>query len=228
MRDPMTLVSQMSDVQRRVWDDAKLGAADAAAWADQLAESNGDIVDSTLQDLAVRHGCRANQVDVGGRVTETVERAAADSAASIVNTYNYDLARAILQIGEATPTANYRTYRTRLLGDTPNSIYAGLDNWGSQAGTRKMVQIATTETNTAINMITQQFYRRNSELDGQAFLLPLTAACPICQAGVDGNPYRSVRAVYQAGPWPAHPECVHYPKVQTAQAGDCSEMWLGG
>ena len=93
-----------------------------------------------------------------------------------------------------------------------------------------MRQIARTETNTAINEATDQFYSRNPELESEALLVPASAACPACQAGVDANPWPSVRAAIAGGEELGmfHPGCVHYAEpIASPMAEDCSEIWRG-
>lgn len=226
-RDWETLREQMSDVQRRAFDAARAVGADESLWRDTLFQANYDTVATTFSNLVGRHGCGGAQVTVGDKVRSVVRDAARESAGSIANTWNYDLAQAILAIGRQAPRANLRTYRSRLFGDTPNSIHAGFDNWASNRGIQKMAQIWTTETGQAINASTELFYRRNPRLDGQARIIPQAAGCPVCQGLVAGNPYQSARAAYAAGDLPVHPGCVHTVEPGRVLAEDCSEVWRG-
>lgn len=227
-RDYQPLVDQMSDVQRRVFGAAREHADDEEAFSARLAEHNGDVVGKTLRNLAGHAGCSGSAVEIGEDLQAAIDEAALASAESVANTWNYDLSQEILDVGRATPTANYRTYRSRLFGDTPNSIYPGMANWATAHGWPKMRQIARTETGTAINLATELFFQRNPQLDGQAEVRPAAAKCPVCMDGVAGNPYPSVRAAYRANGWPAHPGCVHYVEtIGRVMAEDCADVWKG-
>ena len=180
-----------------------------------------------LQELVGLAGCNSQSAVMGPLLAATIAGAALSSAESTTNTFNNDLAAWIIQIGIDTPTANARTYRTRLLGDTPNSIYAGSLNWAAQRGTVQNLLIAITETSMVLNMVTALYYKKNPALDSTAMLLPQAAVCPICQAGVARNPYPSVAAIYDMGRWPAHPGCIHHAIGDAKFAGDCASVWHG-
>jgi len=228
MRDWRDLLDEMTPTQRRVFAAGRVTTGQERDWADMLGEQNLQTVESHLGELVGQAGCRSSEPTPGERVQKSIHQAAVTSAGQIADSFNNRLARQILDIGDETPTANYRTYRSRLFGDTPNSIYPGLANWASQDGEQHMALISTTETSSAINAITELFFKRNPDLDGPAKLAPDAAQCEICQAGVAGNPYPSMRAVYQAGDWPAHPGCVHYPEsIARVMADDCSQVWKG-
>jgi hypothetical protein len=228
MRDWRDLLDEMTDVQRRVFSAGRATATHERSWGDMLGEQNLITVDSRLGELVGQAGCHGSAPEVGESVQRTIDQAAQVSAEQIAESFNSRLARAILEIADETPTANYRTYRSRLFGDTPNSIYPGLSNWASQDGEYHNALIATTETSSAINRITELFFKRNPDLDGPAKLSPDAAQCEICQAGVAGNPYPTMRAVYQAGDWPAHPGCIHYPEsIGRVMTDDCGNVWKG-
>lgn len=226
--DPDPLVEEMTDVQRRVYRAARATAAVVTLWREAIYQHNSRVYQRTVQSLLSSVGCGGSPVEVSRPSRGALAEASRMSAGSIANTYNYDLARAILSIGAATPTANYRTYRSRLFGDTANSIYPGLRNWAAQRAELKAPQIGRTETGNTVNAAIELFYSNNPQLDAQAELRPLQAVCPICQAAVANNPYPNVEAVYAAGNWPAHIGCIHYPQLTgRIMARDCAEVWRG-
>lgn len=222
------LRAQMTDVQRRVFDDARIRQADVERWTDALIEQNRQSVEEAINKQLQQVGCGSRPAALGEKIRDTIRDAALKSAESIANTFNRDLANAVLSIGGSTPRANYRTYRTRLFGDTPNSIYPGFANWATRRGLWKGIQISVNETSMAINRGTELFFRRNPELQARGEVKPLTYHCEVCERGVKGNPYDTVEAAYAAGPWPAHVNCAHYVEAKPRQlAPDCSEVWRG-
>lgn len=227
-QDLNSLTASMTELQRRVLTDAMSTEADVMAWQETLWSQNEQITARTIGQLLSRHGSGSVPVVLSAELIETIRQAAKDSAASITRTYNLALATAILTIGAEYPDAVYEDYRNLLLGDTPFSNGPGMANWASQQGVWKMKQIAMIETAMAINLAIELFYENNPDLDGQAELLPYFASCPVCQAGIDRNPYPSASSAYNAGPWPAHVGCIHYVDLITPRmAADSGELWRG-
>jgi hypothetical protein len=227
-RDPDAAAVDFSDVQGRVFNDCQATAADIKAWGENLHTQNRQAVVAAINQELSRVGCGSRPAALSRRVADAVRRAANESARMIANTFNYDLAKAIARIGDETPPANYNTYKARLFGGGRRSRYH-TDNWASNRGIQKMIQIAVSETASAINGATEAFYKNNKDLAGKVELMPVQAVCPVCQRGVAGNPYKTIADLYSVSAWPAHPNCVHYAKVTPAKlAPDCAGVWRGG
>lgn len=230
--DPNRWVAEMTEVQRRVYFDARATHQDVEDVQATIFDRNTAAVEATLQQYAGRYGCNGAQVRLSPDVRRGLAQAAIESARTIVNTFNYELARQIVAIGADTPRANYRTYRSRLFGDTPNSIYAGSRNWASGREVERAVVISRTETTRSIDFANGRFFDQNRELVGRAEVRPRQASCEVCQAAVAGNPYESIddaRDASQVGGWPAHVRCIHYVEpIEVRQVDDCAELWLGG
>ncbi|MCX7937951.1 MAG: hypothetical protein N2545_00745 [Thermoflexales bacterium] len=137
-----------------------------------------------------------------------------EDAASIVNTYNYDLAAAIKAIGDQTPRANRNTYVKRLM------------DWDAKRSAWKLPQIALYTENSARAKAQQDFYRFNAVF-GVAMLLPKQAQCPVCQGWIKRGEV-SLREA-EAHPPPYHVNCPHYwhTKPERVPRHECPMLWMG-
>ena len=166
----------------------------------------------TRQAAAV--GCsRKGLLGEGQELSDLKAKANAD-AASIARTYNLDLAHAIANIRLENPRANRTYYAKRLAA------------WETARASWKDKQIALMTVSNAVQGAKAAFVANNI-VEGQAYLLPKTAAEPICKGIVAGNPYplETIENV----PMPAHINCIHswqqkYKKIPKSQ---CSDLWLG-
>jgi len=228
MADLADLRARMTAVQVAALEAALATETDLENWEAALAGMNRQ---TTLRTLAVhlsQHGSGSVAPVIGDDLAAAIQTGAQASAASILETYNLSLARAILAFGELYEDATLEDYRRWLLGETPAAVAPGQPNWASQRGLWKVPQISMTETAVTVNLAVELFYEMNPELDGTAELVPYDAACPICQAGVNANPYESIGAAEAAGPWPAHIQCIHYPVLRAPRmAVDSSDVWRG-
>lgn len=222
------LRSRMTAVQAAVLDGMLAGEADLARWQSALDGMARRVTLQTLATSLALHGSGSVRPVIGDELAQAIGVGASASAASIVETYNLAAAQAILAYGEVAEDASIDDYRQVLLGDTAAAVVPGGRNWASLRGVWKMPQISMAETAVTLNLAVELFYRNNPDLDGEADLLPYYAVCPVCQAGIDNNPYASIEAVNNAGPWPAHIQCIHYPELRAPRmAVDSSEVWRG-
>lgn len=145
------------------------------------------------------------------------------AANSVGNTYNLELAREIIRIGEDTPTANRHTYAFRL--------YNRQGSWDSAYWVAKAEQIAQIETMTVVNAAVADFYSRNGDLlQPQAIVVPFTAAESVCAQIVSENPYRTVDTLYSRWTLPVHIGCPHRAEVRSDKRLDsetCRMLWAG-
>ncbi|MHC4088678.1 MAG: hypothetical protein ACYSVY_00090 [Planctomycetota bacterium] len=218
-------VDEMSNVQKMVHLTARWVDDDRDERARRLFDEGRETYRQTLQDELNRWGCGGRQAlapAVGAELSAIRERV--DWAAeSVKNTYNLELAKEIVRVGEETPTANRHVYAHRL--------YYREDSWDGRYWQERDLMIAQTETMAMVNAALADFYARNGDLlQPEANVLPIAAVCPICQEMVDGNPWRSVDAVYNKFDFPPHPNCPHrpVPAVAGRLANDqCALLWAG-
>lgn len=166
----------------------------------------------TRQAAAV--GCDRKGLLGEGQALSDLRRTANENAASITRTYNFDLARAIAHIREENPRANRNYYTKRLY------------EWESARASWKDKQIGLMTVSTSRNAATSAFVQNNI-LEGKAYLLPKTAAEPICAGMVTGNPY-PLETVFNLN-IPAHVNCVHYIHIEYKKIpkSQCADLWLG-
>ncbi len=222
-----TLMRSFSPLQKQVFADASATASDVAGWQ-RLSKQNQATTAETIRRQLEKHGSGSVPVLLSDDLVATIDEAAHESANSIIDTFALALAREIVRLGKLDPAPTYRDYRRALFGEAVDIGTVSAATWAAERARYKIPQIGRTETAVTVNLAVQLFYQRNSDLDGLAELLPYSAACPICEAGVAANPYPDLGAVEQAGPWPAHPFCIHYPAVVAPRlAADSGSLWAG-
>lgn len=235
--DPAPIVAGFTARQRRVYNAAKWGSTEEDEWARIIFAAGLESVRLAIMAEVARWGGNPEEVELGPMTEAIVEEEAEASAESIVNTYNHDLARAINSIGEEAEGAGpdgedleeptVSEYKRRLFGNSRFALFVGAA-WFAVRSAWKKVQIAMTEAAKSINLGINLFYRNSPEIDPMAFLVPFDAVCPICIAGVEGNPWPSMSELIAAGPWPAHNNCVHFPApADEAEPVDADWIWTG-
>ena len=180
----------------------------------ELLKTSRRVYEQELTMQAARVGC-TGQGRLGNNptLTELSDQARAD-AENIVNTYNFDLAAAIVQIRKDAPRANRNTYAKRLA------------EWEKKRNAWKSQQIAEWTEGIARVKAQQDFYRFNN-LDGVGEVVPETAVCPVCQGWIKRGriPLREILN----NPPPYHIGCPHYIKTEAEKipTGECDQIWLG-
>lgn len=214
-RDWRAVVDGMTDVQKLVHLAARWDAFDEEATRGSLLRAMRRHYDDELTIQAGRIGCpgRRGQVRNGPILTE-LNNVCIGHAASIVNTYNYDLAIAIRHIGVETPTANRHVYASRLQA------------WEAARAKWKGPQIEMMTDGFARSKAQQDFYDYNGH-GGTATLEPRIAVCPICQGWIDRGevPLR----VAENEPPPYHVACPHIWVTRPDQWAkeNCPLLWMG-
>jgi hypothetical protein len=163
-----------------------------------------------------RVGCPGRVGRLGnGAILSQINEVCAKDAASIVNTYNYDLAVAILQIGAETPTANRHVYVARLW------------DWQAARAEWKNKDITQYTEISARALAQQHFYQYNGGIMGYAVLEPGTAACPVCQGWIERGEIPLHEA--QNHPPPYHVKCPHGWRTvpDRIAAEECPLLWMG-
>lgn len=214
-RDWRSVVDGMTRVQRLVHLAMRMDLTDEEQLRRELLKQRRVYYEDELTAQAARAGCpkRKGRLANGEILTMLNEESAADGS-SIVNTYNYDLARAILVISQEIPTANRFVYAKRLA------------SWEARRAGWKNAQIAMHTEVSARTKAQQDFYRLNGLL-GVAVLRPLAAICPVCKGWIRRGevPLR----VAQNNPPPYHVGCPHNWETRPERVAkeECDELWMG-
>lgn len=220
------LVQGMSKVQKTVHLAGRWVADDRKELAGRLFREGRETYRQSLQNEVNRLGCGGHKalVPAAGPELKALRERADWAAGSVGGTYNLNLARAILHIGETTPTANRHVYAHRL--------FYGQDAWDKKYWDAKSVEISQVETMTSVNAGVADFYARNGDIImPKAVVRPYVAVCPICIEMVAGNPYDSVDEVFRQWELPAHINCPHFCDVlvegRRLTRDECSRLWVG-
>lgn len=191
------IVSDMTNVQKLVHLLFRKTPDNVEQEREFILKHNRIAYEMTLEEEARSWGCIPGRAHLReGRELRRINERAQRSAKSIVNTYNYDLSKAILAIGADTPTANRYVYANRLA------------LWEIEREKYKRRQISMAETFWGINQAKEDFYQRNVLLEPKAEVVPATTVCPICAEYVRGNPYPSIEELYRRVNLPAHVNCL--------------------
>ena len=214
-RDPeaVTEGDDYTQVMLLVYSYFSMDEADAKRIGDEIAAQKQQAYEAELTKLAAQAGCpKTGAADV--YTIDSIRDQSADEAAGIVNTYNFDLANAIISIHNDNPRANRNTYLKALTA------------WNNQRAVWKYVQIALHNKGEWQAQAQLDFTTYN-DLSGWAELLPKKAAEPVCQniALRKRIPMREAQDLMAS--WPPHINCPHYFEVHTGEIADCEDMWLG-
>lgn len=213
-RNWQTIVDGMSDVQKLVHLAMRLDDFEVDRVRGELVRDGRRFYEDELTIQAQRVGCRSRrgQLTKGPSLSE-LNRRYGEHAGGIVNTYNFDLAGAIIAIGSEVPTANRHVYANRLKG------------WEAKRDAWKQPQVARMTEGFARQQAQRDFYRLNN-IDGVAVLVPRTAVCPVCQGWIDRGKVPLREATNNAPPY--HVGCPHRFKTIPAQkVADCETLWMG-
>ena len=214
-RNWQAMVDDLSDVGKLVHLAMRQDPYSIARVKNELLRDRRRYYEAELTDQARRVGCPGQ---VGRLTNENIlselNLESARDAASIVNTYNADLASAIRYIRAETPTANRYVYAKRL------------GAWEQKRASWKNTQIAQYTEGSARSKAQQDFYQYNDNF-GIAELVPKRAVCPICQGWVDRGevPLR----IAKNNPPPYHPNCPHNWSIRPERTppDQCRYLWMG-
>lgn len=205
----------MPDVQKLVHLAYRRDSVDIEQRRAQLLRVAQRAYESELTAMAARVGCPDRRGRVGAWPTLTMlNDQALTWAEGIANTYNYDVAIAIIGIGQANPRANRHTYA------------AGLREWEAARQDWKEPQIQEYTNNWARARAQEDFKRYNGTL-GTAELVPKSAVCPIC-AGIIARGKIPLREALNDSP-PYHANCPHSWLVNADRVPreQCPLLWMG-
>ncbi len=215
-RDWQSLVSQMPQVCQLVHLAMRKDTVDEDAERAELLRIRRKAYDEELTIQAARVGCpgRVGRLAEGPFLSQLNDASKAD-AASIINTYNYDLALAINAIRVQFPRANRYTYAAKLRG------------WEAARSAYKSPQIIQHATQTARAQALQDFYANNTGIFGVAYIEPTQAVCPVCQGWIKrgGVPVQ----IATNNPPPYHVGCPHYWRtvLDKVAPDQCPLLWMG-
>ena len=215
-RDWQSLVDGFSPVMKLVHLAMRMTEDDVQRFRGEWLRQRRQAYEDELTLQAGRVGCPGRR----GRLTEgeslsQLNDAALRDAQSVVNTYNYDLAVAIMHIRAEMPTANRHVYARRLA------------DWDEKRAAWKDQQITEHNTGEARALAQQDFYRFNSAF-GYAVLRPEEAVCPVCIGWVARGEVPLHEA--QNEPPPYHVGCPHYWRTYPDRVApsECPNLWMGG
>lgn len=203
-----------SNVMRLVHLSVRYDKIQQDAIRAELTTARQRAYNDELSIQARRAGCTRSGELSGGASLKALNQMSKEDAVSIANTYNSDLAQAIIGIREETPTANRNVYATQLR------------EWETNRAEGKAPQIAQWAEVTARSKAQQDFYKNNT-IDGVAELQPEVAVCPVC-AGFIARGSVPMK-VAQHSPPPFHLRCPHYWQTYPEKVNrqDCNEIWMG-
>jgi len=206
---------QFSNVMRLVHLSMRLDFIDERRVRSELTRMRRSAYEQELAIQARRVGCGEQYVLLqNGPVLTALHEASTVDAESIINTYNYDLAKAIQKIRAAVPTANRYVYAKRLA------------QWEKGRLQWKAPQIAMYTENSARALAQKDFWAEN-RIQGYAEIEPKTAVCPVCQGWI----LRGLCPieVLLNNPPPYHPWCPHTIRTlpERLHESECALLWLG-
>lgn len=215
-RDLGAAVESLSNVGRLVHLSARYDQQKEESVQRTLATVQQTAFEDEISIQLRRLGCADDKgVLKDGLEINRISAGTALDAASITNTYNFDLSKQIAKIRRDAPRANRHVYAFRLRA------------WDVQRAVWKSTQIADWATGEARRRALKKFVQKNN-LGGFATLVPRTAAEEICQGWINRGKVPLEVAVNNAPPY--HMGCPHnwqtFPAISKIRP--CEELWKGG
>jgi len=209
------IIDTMSDVNKLVHLASRMDQFDVDEIRTRLLRERRRIYASELEAQAAMVGCPGRRADLtNGPILSELNTMCQTDAISIVNTYNYDLAAAIIRVRSDTPRANRFTYASRL------------DVWREKRKIWKDAQITLYTEGSTRSLAQQHFYQHNGNM-GKAILEPRKAVCPVCQGWIERGevPLRVALNTIV----PVHVNCPHLWVVDPDKwpKGECYLLWMG-
>ncbi len=216
-RDWQSLVDSdaFSNVMRLIHLAMRMDFLDERRLRSELTRIRRGFYEQELAIQARRVGCGEQYALLqNGQILNNLHEASTADAESIINTYNYDLAKAIQKIRAQVPTANRHVYASRLA------------QWEEERMQWKAPQVELYTEMSARAQAQQDFWSHN-RIQGYAELEPKTAVCPVCIGWVQRGRVPIEVAMNNPGPW--HPWCPHIWRTFPEQLheDECALLWLG-
>lgn len=212
-REWRPVVDGMSDIQKKIHLAFRQTSDNVDATRRALLNARRREYEATITELAKLSGCgeKMGRLREGPTLTEINDMSRVE-AEGIVNTYNYDLALAIVAIRESTPRANRYTYAKRL------------EAWHTNRAEAKDRQIAI-HTNLTGRSLAQRDFAQLNGLAGKARLMGPGPVCPICQGWMMRG-WVDIKVALR-NPAPYHLNCPHWWDFKPEPVDDCQELWVG-
>jgi hypothetical protein len=216
-RNWQAVVDEMSNVRKMVHLAARKDMLDVDHIRTVLVREGRKEYEAELGNLALQMGCpgRSGQLTNGPILSDLAEIFQAH-AASIANTYNYDLARQINNLYEQNHRGNRHYYAAHLRG------------WDAIRKELKDPQIDMMTAGVAIAKAQEHFFQMNGDLLAIAVLEPTTAVCPVCQGWIERGEVPAWEAV--SSPPPYHVNCPHtwrFKRADKLPTEQCELLWMG-
>ncbi len=212
-RDWQEAISEHTKVMKMLHLAARLTDDDQQIFRKKLLDIRRREYEQALTGYRKQVGCEGQALLENGPELSKLNEMSQVDATSIINTYNYDLGKAIETIKRDVPTANRHVYAFRLKA------------WEEERSTWKNPQIALFTQMSARQMAMKNF-TENNRVAGGAVLVPSTAAEEICQGWLNRGLVPLKTAL--DNPSPYHVGCIHYWQPQFGDIGDCLDLWSGG
>lgn len=215
MRDhrPITSAEDFNAVMQLLFQAYSMTEANQTLIQEEIAKQKQAAYEDELTKMATLAGCAKNGI-ADMYTAQSIQDESGEEAFGIVETYNFELANAIIDAYNNNPTAGR------------NEFYDALEKWNNTRAEWKSIQIS---------MHNEQEWRAQAQMDfttyndltGWAEVLPKNAAEPVCQDLADRGRMPIVEAQQYMAVWPPHLNCPHYWDVHPGQIADCGDMWLG-
>lgn len=214
MRTTTELLAEMSNVQRLVHLALRRDSQDVTELTAALTKARRRAFEDELTAMLSQVGCGGQGRLTRGPELKALSEQSAEEAQGIADTYNRDLAFAILTIGQDAPRANRFVYASRLAV------------WDENRAAWKTRQIAEWTEGTARTGAVRAFLKNNN-LTGEARVVPETAAEPVCEGWIKRG-WVPVREL-MADPPPYHPNCPHSTesRLEKIPRAECADLWRG-
>jgi hypothetical protein len=208
-------VARLSNVGKLVHLAMRMDMFDEEALRADLLRQRRRVYEDELDIQAARVKCQQRRARLNnGAILSHLNEMGRRDAASIVHTFNRDLAFAIANIRAEVPTANRYVYAYRLRA------------WSKRRWSWKEKQIGQMTEGTTRAKAQQDFYDHNGHF-GTATLRPRTAVCPVCKGWVARG--EVPLQVAQNNPPPYHQNCPHgwSTRPDAVAKEDCPNLWMG-
>ena len=189
----------------------RMNEVDIESLYNEMYKARKAEFDDAVSDYLAQMDCGGKAYLKAGSEMKLMKAQSRLESEGIAETYNRDLAKAILAIRQTVPNANRHTYASQLR------------TWEAERRTWKLTQISLHTILTSRDQALKAFSDRNG-LTPDVELYPKQAAEPVCQGWIN----RGVVSyqVAKNNPSPYHVGCLHYWRPKFTK-GDCENLWIG-
>lgn len=205
------MVAGFSKVMALVHLAMRMNDFDIESLYDEMFKARKAEFDDAVSDYLAQMDCGGKAYLKAGPEMKLMKAQSRLESKSIANTYNRDLAKAILDIRKSVSKANRHTYVSQLR------------TWEAARRIWKLTQISLHTIMTSRDQALKAFSDRNG-LTPDVELYPKQAAESVCLGWIN----RGIVSyqVAKNNPSPYHVGCLHYWRP-TFTKGDCENLWTG-